>query len=61
MFETFIKNLIDKNIVNINNNEYNGKEPVKINIMLEGGAFNGSYMLGALTYIKELERRGIVK
>lgn len=29
----------------------------KIDLVLDGGAFNGSYMIGSLLYIKELEKR----
>jgi predicted acylesterase/phospholipase RssA len=45
----FIKSLIE----NIPNNHI----PKNIDLVLDGGAFNGIYMLGSLFYIKELERR----
>ena len=32
-----------------------------LDIILDGGAFNGSYLLGALYFLKEMERRGYVK
>jgi len=33
----------------------------KMNLILDGGAFNGFYMLGILYYLKEMEKREIVK
>ena len=35
--------------------------PKKIDLVLDGGAFNGVYMLGSLFYIKELERSNKIK
>jgi hypothetical protein len=35
--------------------------PLKIDLILGGGAFNGSYILGALYFLKELERKKYVK
>jgi hypothetical protein len=35
--------------------------PKKIDLVLDGGAFNGIYMLGSLFYMKELERIGKTK
>jgi len=35
--------------------------PKNINLILSGGAFNGSYMLGVLYYLKELERKGKIR
>jgi len=50
---TFINSLID----NIDENNL----PNEIDLVLDGGAFNGIYMLGGLFYLKELERRGKLK
>lgn len=47
---SFIKSLIE----NINCEQF----PIKIDLVLDGGAFNGVYMLGALLYLKELEKQG---
>lgn len=52
-FNTFIDDLI-KN-VNINN------VPTEIDLVLDGGAFNGGYQLGALMYLKQMERNNIIK
>lgn len=44
----FVNALIDNNISDI---------PKEMDLILDGGAFNGIYMLGGLMYIKELEHR----
>jgi hypothetical protein len=36
------------------------KTPLKIDLILGGGAFNGSYILGALYFIKELEKKNYI-
>ena len=46
----FVNALIDNNI-NISD------VPKEMDLILDGGAFNGIYMIGGLLYIKELERR----
>jgi hypothetical protein len=46
---SLIKNVPNKNI------------PKEMDLILDGGAFNGIYMLGGLFYIKELEQRNKVK
>ncbi len=47
---------IDKLINNIPDTNYGN-----INLILDGGAFSGSYILGSLYYIKQLERVGRLK
>ena len=37
------------------------KNPHRIDLVLEGGLFNGSYLIGALYYLKGLERHNIIK
>jgi len=37
------------------------EKPVKIDLILGGGAFNGSYILGALYFFKELERKKYIE
>lgn len=49
LIEKFIKDLDCKHI------------PSEIDLVLEGGAFNGSYEIGILLYIKELEKRNKLK
>jgi hypothetical protein len=53
MIHTYVKNLIDELP-----NDFNCKyKNTTINLILEGGLFNGSYMTGCLFYLKELEKR----
>lgn len=49
----FINNLPD-NLLNI-------KTPIRLDVVLEGGLFNGSFHVGALFFLKEMESRNIVK
>jgi hypothetical protein len=46
---TLIENIPDKHL------------PEELDLVLDGGAFNGIYMLGGLLYIKELEQREKIK
>jgi len=50
---TYVNCLID----NIDNDNI----PKEIDLVLDGGAFNGIYMMGALFYLKEIERREKIK
>jgi hypothetical protein len=52
-FNLFINNLIEN--ININN------IPREIDLILDGGAFNGGYQLGTLIYLKQLEKLNITK
>jgi hypothetical protein len=52
-FNIFINNLIEN--ININN------IPREIDLILDGGAFNGGYQLGTLIYLKQLEELNITK
>lgn len=49
----FINNLPD-NLLNI-------KKPIRLDVVLEGGLFNGSFHAGVLFFLKEMEKRNIVK
>ena len=53
MFEKEIKNLI----FNIDK----PKTPMVLDVILEGGAFNGSYEAGVCYFLKELERQDYIK
>ena len=57
MIQKYIHNLID----NLPDNIKKTSTPEKINIILSGGAFNGSYLIGALHFLKEMEQRKYVK
>jgi predicted acylesterase/phospholipase RssA len=39
----------------------NTNSPLIIDLILSGGVFNGSYMLGSLLFLKEMEKRNYVK
>ena len=54
MLETYISKLID----NIPLSKKNQRE--KIDIILDGGLFNGSYLIGALYFLREMEKVGYV-
>jgi hypothetical protein len=55
-----IDEYINKLMENLPENITNRKKPMKIDLILGGGAFNGSYILGALYFLKELERRKFI-
>ena len=39
----------------------NIQEPLKIDLVLDGGLFNGSYLIGALYFLKKMEKQKYVK
>lgn len=53
----YINSLIDN--LHLKNRNINTK--IEIDLILDGGAFSGSYLIGNLLYFKELERRNIVE
>ena len=56
-----INEYVHKLMENLPDNITNRTKPIKIDLILGGGAFNGSYILGALYFFKELERKNYVK
>lgn len=54
---TLLDNYINSMIENINKKNF----PNKINLVVDGGAFNGAYTTGCLYYIKQLETLNITK
>lgn len=50
-----------KFINNLPDNLLNVKTPIRLDVVLEGGLFNGSFHAGALFFLKEMENRNIVK
>jgi hypothetical protein len=56
-----IKHYINKLIDNLPDTIKNAKTPLQLDLVLDGGLFNGSYLVGALYFIKEMEQRGYVK
>jgi len=53
-----IEKYIDKLIQNLPENEKSFK---KIDLVLDGGIFNGSYLVGALYFLREMERKNYLK
>jgi hypothetical protein len=56
-----IKPYINKLIENLPDTIKNRGSPLDLDLVLDGGLFNGSYLVGALYFIKEMERLGYVK
>jgi hypothetical protein len=56
-----INDYVIKLIENLPDDIKNIKEPIKMDIVLDGGIFNGSYHVGALYFLKEMENRKYIK
>lgn len=56
-----INKLIDIFIYNLPDNLKNKNNPIVIDLVLDGGVFNGSYLIGALFFLKEMEKRNYIK
>lgn len=54
MIEDYVNKLIE-------NLPEESKNLQHIDLVLDGGAFNGSYLVGAVYFLKEMEKRGYVK
>ena len=54
VYNTYINTLID----NLNLNE---SKPLELDLVLDGGGFKGSYLLGSLLYLNELEKKNYIK
>ena len=57
MIEEYVNKLIENLPDDIKNREI----PLNIDLVLDGGIFNGSYLVGALYFLKEMERRKYIK
>jgi len=57
MISNYTKKLVD----NLPKEFKNKKKTVKLDLVLDGGVFNGSYLFGALYFLKEMERRKYMK
>lgn len=53
MINLYVNKLIDNLPKTFNSN----CSPINVDLILDGGVFNGSYLLGALFYLKEMENR----
>jgi hypothetical protein len=56
-----INQYVEKFIKNLPEELKNTKNPIKLDLVLDGGIFNGSYLVGALYFLKEMEKRNYVK
>lgn len=57
MINDYVTKLID----NLPDDIKNAKEPIRIDLVLDGGVFNGSYLVGGLYFLKEMEKRNYIK
>lgn len=62
MLQKYINQLVN-NIPNQYLTKLQGttNKPVKVDLIFEGGVFNGSYQLGFLNYIKQMEKKHFLK
>lgn len=56
-----VKEYINKLIENLPDNIKNTNRTKNIDLVLDGGLFNGSYLVGALTFLKEMEHKNYIK
>jgi len=56
-----INEYVLKLIENLPNEIKKVKSPLLIDLVLDGGIFNGSYLVGALHFLKEMEKQKIIK
>ena len=56
-----INDYVNKLIENLPDDIKNRTTPEEIDLVLDGGVFNGSYHVGALYFLKEMERRKYIK
>jgi hypothetical protein len=57
MINEYVNKLID----NLPDDITNTTSPIVIDIVLDGGIFNGSYLVGAMYFLKEMEKRKYIK
>jgi len=56
-----VQQYVNKLIENLPDNIKNSKTPLVIDLVLDGGVFNGSYIFGALHFLKEMEKRNYIR
>ncbi len=57
MINEYVTKLID----NLPDSITQSTKPIIIDLVLDGGAFNGSYLIGALHFLKEMEKQNYVQ
>ena len=55
-----INEYVIKLIENLPDDLKNSNTPLRIDLVLDGGIFNGSYLVGALCFLKEMEKRNYI-
>jgi hypothetical protein len=56
-----INDYVIKLIGNLPEDLKNAKTPLRLDLVLDGGIFNGSYLVGAMYFLKEMEKRNYIK
>jgi predicted acylesterase/phospholipase RssA len=56
-----INSYVTKLIENLPDEFTKKKEPLILDLVLDGGVFNGNYLVGALYFLKEMEKKGYIK
>jgi len=56
-----INEYVIKLIENLPDDLKNAKTPLRLDLVLDGGIFNGSYLVGAMYFLKEMEKRNYIK
>ena len=56
-----INDYVNKLIENLPDDFKNNANPLIIDLVLDGGIFNGSYLVGALYFLKEMEKRNYIR
>jgi len=56
-----INQYVEKFIKNLPKELKNNKNPLELDLVLDGGIFNGSYLVGALYFLKEMEKQNYIK
>jgi hypothetical protein len=60
IIETYVQNLM-LNLPNKKEKEEKEEKEEDINIILDGGIFNGSYLIGAFYFLREMEKQNYIK
>jgi hypothetical protein len=58
---TLIDRCVNKLFKTLPDNLKKIESPIEIDLVLEGGAFNGSYLIGVLYFLKKMEKNNIIK
>lgn len=57
MINNYVNKLIENIPLKINKNN----KPLEIDLVLDGGLFNGSYLIGSLYFLREMEKQNYIK